>query len=134
MTESMRPDRQAGEGRKWRRNLVLVVFAGLLFIYLKSLMSPPSKVVLTNVSAQTMRSVTVHVSGKSYDIGDLMPGVPTSVEVRPEGDSHVELSFDGNRRLKIDCYTAADSGDIVTATVTPQTVITVETRPPPTVY
>lgn len=134
MTEPMRPERQAGEGRKWRRNLVLVVLAGVLFLLLKANLSPPSKVVLTNVSPHTMRSVTVHVSGTSYDIGDLMPGVVTSVEVRPEGDSHVELSFDGNRRLKIDCYIAAGSGDIVTATVTPDAVLTVETRPPPTVY
>ncbi len=129
MTEATPPDRQAAEGRKWRRNLVLVIFMGLIFILLKSHLSPPNKVILTNVSPRVMRSVTVHVSDKSYDIGDLMPGVVTTVEVRPDFESHVELSFDVNRRLKIDCYMVVDSGDVVTATVTPELVLTVDTQP-----
>lgn len=115
--------------RSWRKNLQFLLFAGVVFLIIQALLPKPSKVILTNVSAETMRAVTVEVSGRSYEIGDLMPGVVTSVEVDPEGDSHVELRFAENRSLKIDCYIAAGSGDTVTATVTPTAVITVDTRP-----
>ena len=120
---------QPPPSRSWRKNLRFIVLAGLLFLIIKALLPTPSKVVLTNVSVETMRAVTVEVSGRSYQIGDLMPGVVTTVHVEPEGDSHVELLFAENRRLKIDCYIAAGSGDTVTATVTPTAVVAVTTRP-----
>lgn len=131
MTDAKRPMPPSRPPRSWRKNLALLLFAGLVFVIVKALLPKPSKVVLTNVSIQTMHAVTVEVAGRSYPIGDLMPGVVTSVEVDPEGDSHVELAFGEKRRLKIDCYIGAGSGDTVIATVTPEAVITVETRPPP---
>ena len=129
VTGPMRPAPQPRPPGSWRRNLLFLVCAGLVFLIMKSALPKPGKVVLTNVSAQTMHAVTVEVAGRSYAIGDLMPGVVTSVEVEPEGDSHVELVFAERRRLKIDGYIAAASGDTVIATVTPEAVVTVKTRP-----
>ncbi|WP_288377849.1 hypothetical protein [uncultured Massilia sp.] len=134
MTGAMRPAAPPRAPRSWRRNLLFLVCAALVFLIVKGVLPKPAKVILTNVSAETMHAVTVQVSGRSYQIGDLMPGVVTSVEVEPEGDSHVELRFGANRRLRIDTYIAAGSGDTVIATVTPEAVVTVDTRSPATIY
>jgi len=65
-------------------------------------------VVVKNVDDRTIQNVTVHVSGNSYPIGDLTAAKQIRIPVRPNGESHVEISFlgmDGSEKRHVaDCY------------------------------
>lgn len=67
-------------------------------------------VVVKNTDASTIRSVEVHVTGNSYDLGDIAPNTQKRVGVRPNSESHVEISFVDARNIKkrlvADCYFA----------------------------
>jgi hypothetical protein len=87
---------------------------------------PGVTLTLSNVSAVTMQSVTVRVTGRSYAIGDLAPGTSKSIAVHPTADSHIELVFDRTRRLKIDCYLERGYRGKIAAAVTPERVVAVK--------
>ena len=50
---------------------------------------------LSNVGISTMESITVQVKGRSYSLGDLAPGSSKSIQVKPTGESHIEVVFSG---------------------------------------
>ncbi|WP_332848818.1 hypothetical protein [Massilia sp. S19_KUP03_FR1] len=81
---------------------------------------------LSNVSAVTMHSATVRVTGNAYAIGDLAPGASKSITVHPRSDSDIELVFDRTRRLKIDCYLVRGDRGKIAAVVTPERVAAVK--------
>lgn len=87
---------------------------------------PGVTLTLSNVSAVTMQSVTVRVTGRSYAIGDLVPGASKSIAVHPSADSHIELVFDRTRRLKIDGYLERGYRGKIAAAVTPERVVAVK--------
>lgn len=66
------------------------------------------RVRIENMGATTLRSVVVHVTGKSYPTGDLKPGLFMSLQVEPTGESAVEIAFQDEagrlKRLSVDCY------------------------------
>ena len=82
--------------------------------------------ILTNVGADPLRSVTVHVTGKTYGLGDLLLGSTKSITVNPTSESHIEITYSDNRRLKIDCYFESGYGGKVTAKVTAHDVVEVK--------
>jgi hypothetical protein len=65
-------------------------------------------VIVRNTEPATIRNVTVHVTGKAYDLGDIAPNAQKRVVVRPNNESHVEISFvdtrETEKRLVADCY------------------------------
>jgi hypothetical protein len=87
---------------------------------------PGVTLMLSNVSAVPMQSVTVRVTGRSYAIGDLAPGASKSIAVHPTADSHIELVFDRTRRLKIDCYLERGYRGRIAAAITPERVVSVK--------
>lgn len=86
---------------------------------------------LTNAGAETMRAVVVHVTGASYEIGDIAPGETRTVKVNPTGESHVEFTSSGGPRVKIESYFERDYEGYVNARVTSTRVLgfKVLTRP-----
>lgn len=81
---------------------------------------------VTNVGSDTLRSVTVKVTGRAYSIGDLSPGKSKSINVDPTGESHIELIFSDSRRLMIDCYFEPRYEGKIAAEVTSQDVVSVK--------
>src|SRR5262245_29457254 len=51
------------------------------------------RVTVANEGTTLMRDVVVHVTGRSYSVGDLPPGSSKSVRVLPSSESHVEIEF-----------------------------------------
>jgi hypothetical protein len=78
-----------------------------------------------NVGTEPMRSVVVHVTGKSYPIGDLAPGASKSVRVNPTSESHIELSQSGHARLTVGGYFEKGYQGTITADVTTESVVVV---------
>jgi hypothetical protein len=69
---------------------------------------PGVRVGLTNQGPDTLRNVIVHVTGRSYPLGDVPARESRSVRVRPASESHVEIEFTDARgtsaRVVADCY------------------------------
>lgn len=82
--------------------------------------------VVKNVGNETIRSVVVYVTGKSYSIGDIEPGNSKSVLLNPTSESHVELTFSGHSRLTIDCYFEHGYSGTLAAEITVEKVVTVK--------
>lgn len=78
-----------------------------------------------NVGAEPMRSVVVHVTGRSYPIGDLPPGASKSVRLSPTSESHIELSQAGHARLTVGGYFEKGYRGTITADVTTDRVVVV---------
>ena len=61
-----------------------------------------------NIGHRELKSVIVHVTGRSYDLGAIAPGQTQSTTVKPIGETHVELTIvdaDSTRaNVVIDCY------------------------------
>ena len=61
-----------------------------------------------NVGSSQLIDLQVHVTGKSYDLGDIASGALKKCKVNPTGESHVEISYrlpDGTpKRHSVDCY------------------------------
>ena len=65
-------------------------------------------VVVHNVGKVPLHGVSVHVTGRSYDLGDINPVKRLSVHVVPKGESHLEVSFntpiERGKRMVAGCY------------------------------
>jgi hypothetical protein len=85
-----------------KRRLVLLGLAVVLAVAF-FLSRTGLRVAVTNTGAAPMRAVVVHVTGASYDLGDIPPGSSREVSIEPTGPSHVELSFkdDQGRQLRL---------------------------------
>lgn len=65
-------------------------------------------VTVFNEGDSPLIAVKVHVTGKSYDLGDIAGGAIKKCTVSPVGESHIEISYnltDGTTyRHSVDCY------------------------------
>lgn len=61
-------------------------------------------VIVRNVGSEPLHSVIVHVTGNSYQIGDIDVGATKKVKVVAQGESHVEIEHGNQKRLVVDCY------------------------------
>ena len=88
--------------------LVLVAMVAVLFAVYNRYLRPGVYVELRNSTGKTLTSVTVHVTGRSYDLGDLNPGETNEIRVEPTSESDVDIEFvdaAGLRQgLKAECY------------------------------
>jgi hypothetical protein len=123
-------------GRRWYQSTPfpsqlmkkLFLFAALVLVLAAAFLIARDRatgvaLVLTNVGADPLRSLTVHVKGRSYSLGDLAPGSTKSITVNPTGESDIELAFSDARRLKIDCYFESGYEGEIVAKVTAQEVV-----------
>lgn len=95
---------------------------------------PGVTVTVANAGTVTMHAVTVRLTGKSYAMGDLAPGARKSIAIHPTADSHIELAYDGSRRLTIDCYMEPGYRGKITTTVTSERVVAVKDEIIPSQY
>src|SRR5262245_6479527 len=58
-----------------------------------ALLSPGVDVSVRNTGKEPLREVTIHVTGRSYTLGDLAPGSLRTRNVSPRGESSVEVEF-----------------------------------------
>jgi hypothetical protein len=82
--------------------------------------------VAKNVGTETIRSMVVHVTGRSYLIGDIEPGASRSVVLNPTSESHVELTLSDHPRLTIDCYFEQGYSGTIASEITVDKVVTVK--------
>lgn len=80
---------------------------------------------LTNSGADALRSVTVQVTGRSYELGDIPPRGSKTVKLNPTSESHIKLLFPTGRSLTIDCYLEPDYRGRINASVTSIAVVEV---------
>ena len=73
-------------------------------------------------------AVVVEVTGCAYSLGDIPPGGSKTVQLKAQGDSHIELQLSINHRLIIDCYLEPAYTGSIRAKVTSQNVIAVEDK------
>ncbi|MBD8532498.1 MULTISPECIES: hypothetical protein [unclassified Massilia] len=83
---------------------------------------------LDNVGSESLHGVSVDVTGRSYQLGDMPPGSSRTVKLHATGDSHIELRFLNGRRLIIDCYFQPTYKGTIKAKVTSQAVMAVEDK------
>jgi hypothetical protein len=83
---------------------VLLLLVGLILFHFRS----GIQVTVHNTGATSIRSVVLHVTGRSYPVGDIAPGNSAEATVNPTSESHLEIEFrdaDGKQqRLVVDCY------------------------------
>ena len=80
---------------------------------------------LKNAGADALRSVTVHVTGRSYELGDIPLGGAKTVKLSPTSESHIEVRLATGRNLSIDCYLEHGYRGRINATVTSTAVVAV---------
>lgn len=93
-TPSLDPVRSPGQERHWRLAgvlicLLLAVSVVLVFVLFRS----GIHVTVQNSGSQPLRSVALHVTGRSYNLGDIAPGETAMSRVNPTSESHLEVEF-----------------------------------------
>jgi hypothetical protein len=78
---------------------------------------PGVRVTVENAGTEPMRAVVLHVTGRSYTIGDIAPGGCIRTTVVPTSESDLQIEFtDGRgnrRRVLVECYIEpSDRGEI----------------------
>lgn len=68
--------------------ILVVVIVGLIIQF-----RPGIVVTIENTGTIPLKSVVLHVTGASYELGDIAPGASEKVRVRPTGESHLEIEF-----------------------------------------
>jgi hypothetical protein len=69
--------------------ILLLLIAGLVLTVFRS----GIHVTVRNSGSQPLRSVVLHVTRASYDLGDIAPGEMASAIVSPTGESNLEIEF-----------------------------------------
>jgi hypothetical protein len=55
--------------------------------------NPSIQVSIENGGEKPMRSVTLHVTGATFPMGDVPPGATVNAKVRSKGESHLEIEY-----------------------------------------
>lgn len=86
--------------------IVCLVIACTLLLAFQ--MRPGIRVSVRNTGDSPLRSVVLHVTGRSYSLGDIAPNAEAAARVVSTGDSHLEVEFsadDGEKkRLVVGSY------------------------------
>lgn len=69
--------------------VVLIALVGVVLFQFR----PGIQVTIQNTGSTPMRSVVLHVTGNSYQLGDIPPGESATARVRPTSDSGLEIEF-----------------------------------------
>ncbi len=81
--------------KKWRWGLIAVTAFVLLILIAVVIIQfrPGIRVTIQNTGTTTLRSVVLHVTGATYNIGDIAPSESAAVRVRPTGESQLEIEI-----------------------------------------
>lgn len=100
----------AANSPKWPFRVIIASAATLTVTLLIALAMARHKLTVTvaNDGPERLRQVVVHVTGRSYPLGDLEAGAEKTVGIAPTSDSSVEIEFvdsaGSKKRLDADCY------------------------------
>jgi hypothetical protein len=105
---------------EWRLWVGVAIAAGVLLVgggFAWYHFRPGVRVTVENAGTEPMRAVVLHVTGRSYTIGDIAPGGCMRTIVVPTSESDLQIEFtDGRgnrRRVPIECYIEpSDRGEI----------------------
>ena len=78
--------------------IALLLVAGLVVTFFRS----GIHVTIRNTGSQPLRSVVLHVTGASYNLGEIPPEATAQTTVNATGDSHLEIELvddDQTKRL-----------------------------------
>jgi len=90
--------------RKLKSSVVAVLIGLIIVIVAVYMLRDGVNVVIRNVSDQSLQSVTVHVTGNSYPIGDIDAGATKIVRVIATGESHIVIEYGNQEKLVVDTY------------------------------
>ena len=79
--------------------VVLLIVAGIAVVLV--LFRPGIQVTVENTGTTPLKSVVLHVTGASYDLGDIAPGATATARVKSTGESSLDIEFtevDGNNQ------------------------------------
>ena len=79
--------------------VVLLIVAGIAVVLVT--FRPGIQVTVENTGTTPLKSVVLHVTGASYDLGDIAPGATATARVRSIGESSLDIEFtdgDGNNQ------------------------------------
>ncbi|HEV8068392.1 MAG TPA: hypothetical protein VGP76_11700 [Planctomycetaceae bacterium] len=95
----------------WRLRVCVAIAAGLVLVgggLACYHFRPGVRVTVENAGTEPMRAVVLHVTGRSYPVGEIAPGGRTETIVVPTSESDLRIEFtDGRgieRRVPIECY------------------------------
>jgi len=77
--------------RRWWLLAIPVVL--LLISVVASQLRPGIRVTVENAGTTPLKSVVLHVTGASCDLGDLAPGESATARVSPTGESELEVEI-----------------------------------------
>lgn len=77
--------------RRWWLLALSVVF--LLIAIAAFQLRSGIQVTVENSGTSPLNSVVLHVTGSSYDLGDIVPGESATARVSPTGESELEVEF-----------------------------------------
>lgn len=89
------------------KKILIITIITIILVGLYTFLHSGVKVTIRNTETVPLYSLSVHVTGKTYDLGDVAPKEAKSVMVNPKGESHIEIEHgkDAKRKIiTIDCY------------------------------
>ncbi len=72
---------------------LLVAIPVVLIVLLLFQFRPGIEVTIQNTGSSPMRSCVLHVTGASYNLGDIAPGDSANARVNPTSESGLEIEF-----------------------------------------
>jgi hypothetical protein len=73
--------------------LILIDFIGMLMGLVLPAFAGGVRVTVENTGRQPLRAVRLHVTGASYNLGDIAVGGTAGTVVRATSESHLEIEF-----------------------------------------
>ena len=74
--------------RWWLLAIPAVLVAAILMAVIALQLWSGIQVTVENSGTKPLKSVTLHVTGASYNLGDIAPGASATARVKPTGESH----------------------------------------------
>ena len=81
------------ERSRWVLLIPAVLVALVLIVMLVLQFRSGVQVTVENTGTTPLKSVVLHVTGASYDVGDIAPGESATARVSPTGESELRLEF-----------------------------------------
>lgn len=81
------------ERRGWLLLIPAILVVLALIVVLALQFRSGIQVTVENTGSTPLKLVILHVTGASYDLGDIAPGDSATARVSPTGDSELEVEF-----------------------------------------
>ncbi len=101
------------------RSLFVLIMMAACIVALAMILfsSGPLSVTIRNAGPDQLNDAILHVTGRSYPLGNISAGDSRTVAVNPTSESHLEIEFvdrsGNNSRLIVDCYFEAGYGGTI---------------------